>query len=46
MTKLKRAKGFWLSILLSLIFFAVIQVLISGGIIKSFLSKYVNVYRH
>ena len=36
MTKLKRAKGFWLSILLSLIFFAVIQIMISGGTLNPF----------
>jgi branched-chain amino acid transport system permease protein len=32
----KRAKGFWVSILLSLIFFAVIQIMISGGILNPF----------
>lgn len=32
----KRAKGFWFSILLSLIFFAVIQIMISGGILNPF----------
>ena len=36
MTILKRAKGFWLSILLSLIFFAVIQIMISGGTLNPF----------
>ncbi|MGW6383139.1 branched-chain amino acid ABC transporter permease [Peribacillus butanolivorans] len=36
MTTFKRAKGFWLSILLSLIFFAVIQVLIGGGSLNPF----------
>lgn len=36
MTKLKRAKGFWLSILLSFIFFAVIQLMISGGTLNPF----------
>ena len=36
MTKFKRAKGFWLSILLSLIFFAVIQIMISGGTLNPF----------
>ena len=36
MNKLKRAKGFWLSILLSLIFFAVIQIMISGGTLNPF----------
>ncbi|MFD6441295.1 branched-chain amino acid ABC transporter permease [Peribacillus sp. NPDC060186] len=36
MTTFKRAKGFWLSISLSLIFFAVIQVLIGGGSLNPF----------
>ncbi|AMM94019.1 ABC transporter [Peribacillus simplex] len=36
MTTFKRAKGFWLSILLSLIFFAVVQVLIGGGSLNPF----------
>lgn len=36
MTTIKRAKGFWLSILLSLIFFAAIQVLIGGGSLNPF----------
>lgn len=36
MTTFKRAKGFWLSIVLSLIFFAVIQVLIGGGSLNPF----------
>ena len=36
MTIFKRAKGFWFSILLSLIFFAVIQIMISGGILNPF----------
>ncbi|WP_409301870.1 branched-chain amino acid ABC transporter permease [Peribacillus sp. SCS-155] len=35
----KQAKGFWLSIILSLIFFAVVQLLISGGFLNIF---YVN----
>ncbi|SNS62940.1 amino acid/amide ABC transporter membrane protein 2, HAAT family [Bacillus sp. OK838] len=36
MTTFKRAKGFWLSILLSLIFFAVVQVLIGGESLNPF----------
>jgi branched-chain amino acid transport system permease protein len=36
MTTIKRAKGFWLSISLSLIFFAVVQVLIGGGSLNPF----------
>ena len=36
MTKFKQAKGFWLSILLSLIFFAVIQIMITGGTLNPF----------
>ncbi|MCK1991651.1 branched-chain amino acid ABC transporter permease [Peribacillus muralis] len=36
MTTIKRAKGFWLSISLSLIFFAIIQVLIGGGSLNPF----------
>ncbi|MDM5211528.1 branched-chain amino acid ABC transporter permease [Peribacillus sp. RS7] len=36
MTTIKRAKGFWLSISLSLIFFAAIQVLIGGGSLNPF----------
>lgn len=36
MTTFKRAKGFWLSILLSFIFFAVIQLMISGGTLNPF----------
>ncbi|MEF2093885.1 branched-chain amino acid ABC transporter permease [Bacillus sp. CFBP9009] len=36
MTTIKRAKGFWLSISLSLIFFATIQVLIGGGSLNPF----------
>ena len=36
MTTFKRAKGFWFSILLSLIFFAVIQMLIGGGTLNPF----------
>lgn len=39
MTNLKRAKGFWLSILLSIAVFAVIQFLISGAYLNGF---YVN----
>jgi branched-chain amino acid transport system permease protein len=39
MTIFKRAKGFWLSIGLSLVFFAVIQFLINGGLLNIF---YVN----
>ncbi|MFJ8067893.1 branched-chain amino acid ABC transporter permease [Peribacillus sp. NPDC096447] len=36
MTTIKRAKGFWLSISLSLIFFAAVQVLIGGGSLNPF----------
>ncbi|WP_285765493.1 branched-chain amino acid ABC transporter permease [Peribacillus sp. SI8-4] len=36
MTTIKRAKGFWLSISLSLIFFAIVQVLIGGGSLNPF----------
>ncbi|WP_042349809.1 branched-chain amino acid ABC transporter permease [Bacillus massiliigorillae] len=36
MKSLKRTKGFWLSILLSLILFVVIQVMINGGTLNSF----------
>ncbi|PJN88167.1 branched-chain amino acid ABC transporter permease [Bacillus sp. mrc49] len=36
MTTIKRAKGFWVSISLSLIFFAIIQVLIGGGSLNPF----------
>ncbi|MFJ8245620.1 branched-chain amino acid ABC transporter permease [Peribacillus asahii] len=36
MTILKRAKGFWLSILLSCIFFTIIQTMISGGLLNPF----------
>jgi len=36
MTTFKRAKGFWLSILLSLILFGVIQGLISSGVLNAF----------
>lgn len=36
MTTFKRAKGFWLSIVLSLIFFAVVQILIGGGSLNPF----------
>lgn len=36
MTTFKRAKGFWLSISLSLIFFAIVQVLIGGGSLNPF----------
>jgi branched-chain amino acid transport system permease protein len=36
MTTFKRAKGFWFSVLLSLIFFAVIQIMISGGNLNPF----------
>lgn len=39
MMTLKRTKGFWLSILLSLILFVVIQVMINSGTLNSF---YVN----
>lgn len=39
MTNLKRAKGFWLSILLSIAVFAVIQFLINGAYLNGF---YVN----
>lgn len=33
---LKKAKGFWLSVLLSLIFFAVIQIMINSGTLNPF----------
>ncbi|MBD3110075.1 branched-chain amino acid ABC transporter permease [Bacillus sp. AGMB 02131] len=36
MNILKRAKGFWLSIVLSFVIFAVIQMLISGGSLNAF----------
>lgn len=36
MNILKRAKGFWLSIVLSFVIFAVIQMLISGGTLNAF----------
>ena len=39
MMSFKKAKGFWLSILLSFILFAVIQVLINGGTLNSFYSN-------
>jgi branched-chain amino acid transport system permease protein len=39
MTTFKRINGFWLSIVLALVFFAAVQLLISGGILNSF---YIN----
>ncbi|MFD0047908.1 branched-chain amino acid ABC transporter permease [Actinomycetes bacterium NPDC127524] len=39
MTKLKQTKGFWLSIVLSAVFFAVVQIMITGGSLNPF---YVN----
>ncbi|WP_419881757.1 branched-chain amino acid ABC transporter permease [Peribacillus sp. B-H-3] len=39
MTKLKQTKGFWLSILLSAVFFGVVQIMINGGSLNPF---YVN----
>ncbi|PLS18455.1 branched-chain amino acid ABC transporter permease [Bacillus sp. M6-12] len=39
MTNLKNAKGFWLSILLSIIFFGVVQFLINGALLNDF---YIN----
>jgi branched-chain amino acid transport system permease protein len=39
MTTLKRINGFWISIVLALVFFVAVQLLISGGILNTF---YIN----
>ncbi|RFU67337.1 branched-chain amino acid ABC transporter permease [Peribacillus saganii] len=39
MTNIKNAKGFWLSILLAIVFFVVVQFLINGALINDF---YIN----
>jgi branched-chain amino acid transport system permease protein len=39
MTTFKRMNGFWISIVLALVFFVAVQLLISGGILNSF---YIN----
>jgi branched-chain amino acid transport system permease protein len=36
MTTLKRINGFWISIVLALVFFVAVQLLISGGILNTF----------